>query len=295
MSLAAERISTVTLRAYAKINLGLRIIRKRADGYHDIETVFYRTHPYDEVTLERSESISLLCSDPRLPTDESNLCIRAAGLMQEHYGAGRGASISLKKFIPVGAGLGGGSSDAAAVLLGLRELWDIEISNIDLQKLAAKLGSDVPYFLQPGTAHATGRGEILDYFKFTMPYWIVIVHPDVSVSTSWAYKEMRITGGAGGDPHSGRSLKTLWIEDIKSPDVLRKRVTNDFEPIVSGVHPQITETKRALYDSGAVFAQMSGSGAAVYGLFDREDSARKSLGSFGKMPVFMTPPGFSVP
>ena len=177
------------IRAYAKINLGLRILRKRADGYHDIETIFYRIQPYDEIVLELSHGISLVCNNSELPTDEGNLCVRAAGMLQQHYDIIERVHISLKKSIPVGAGLGGGSSDAASVLTGLVELWKLPASENDLRSFAVQLGSDVPYFLEPGTAYGTGRGEKLDYFDFDFPYWIVLVYPNIHISTAWAYRE----------------------------------------------------------------------------------------------------------
>ncbi|MBI4811284.1 MAG: 4-(cytidine 5'-diphospho)-2-C-methyl-D-erythritol kinase [Ignavibacteriales bacterium] len=191
----------MTLKAYAKINLGLRILRKRDDGYHDIDTVFHRVDLYDEIYLEPSSTIKVFSNESNLPTDEGNLCIRAAQLLREYSGIEKGVNISLTKNIPIGAGLGGGSSDAAATLIGLTKFWEVDVSQIDLYKLALQLGSDVPYFLKFGTAHATGRGEILDYFDINIPHWIVIVYPNIHISTAWAYQEIhnsQFSPAAGG-------------------------------------------------------------------------------------------------
>lgn len=279
----------LTLKAYAKINFGLRILRKREDGYHDIETVFHRINVYDELTFELSPIITLRCSQAELPTDERNLCIRAAQLLQKRFCIRHGVSIFLKKNIPVGAGLGGGSSDAATTLLSLVQLWDISVSNEELYMLALQLGSDVPYFLQLGTAYATGRGEILDYFDLTVPYWIVVVYPDIHISTNWAYRSIQV-----GQRKSQITIKAILLEHINKPNFLVELLQNDFEPLVQRLHPVIYSVKKSLYDAGAVFTQMSGSGSAVYGLFSDESLARNLVDKLRKKyQVFITPPNFS--
>jgi 4-diphosphocytidyl-2-C-methyl-D-erythritol kinase len=282
----------LTLQAYAKINIGLRICSKRADGYHDIETVFHRVQPHDELIFEPSSVISLVSNKHDLPTDEGNLCIRAASLLQQRYAVKDGVHLSLKKFIPVAAGLGGGSSDAAATILGLAEFWGLAVPAEERQTLGLKLGSDVPYFLTPGTAHATGRGERLNYFPLSLPYWIVLVYPNIHVSTAWAYREARIP--AEQSDLAAPTLDELLKEHLGAPDRLRRLIRNDFEQVVFQAYPVVGEIKQRLYDEGAVFAQMSGSGSAVFGFFPEEQSARAAVVRFGKSyQSFLTPPGFS--
>ncbi len=286
-------------KSYAKINLGLRILRKREDGYHDIETVFYRINPYDEIRLEPSPDIIFESNNTSLPADESNLCIRAAKLLQQHSKNSLGVKISLDKNIPLGAGLGGGSSDAAATLLGLVKLWNIIITDDELHKIALQLGSDVPYFLKPGTAYATGRGEILEYIKLVIPYWIVLVYPNIHISTAWAYQAIhdsrfRKHEPNFQDPISNVTLKQLLLDNISDPKKLNPVLRNDFEPLVLHQHETIAFLKMSLYATGAKFAQMSGSGSSVYGFYIEEKDAMDALNKFNKSyQVFVTPPNFN--
>ena len=286
----------VTRQAYSKINIGLRILRKRADGYHDIETVFARILPCDEIILKQSDILTLVCAKPELATDENNLCIKAAELLQQQFDVSKGAHITLKKQIPVGAGLGGGSSNAAATLLGLVQLWNLKISAETLSTLSLELGSDVPYFLHHGMAHATGRGEMLDYFDLEIPYWIVLVYPNIHVSTVWAYREIDVTASSTKETAKSHqsSFKDLVIKNIHHPEQLRMTIVNDFESVVMKAYPLIAQIKKGLYDNGAVFAQMSGSGSSVYGFFETEEGAASVLRQFEKRyAVFLTPPNFS--
>ncbi|MBI1803058.1 MAG: 4-(cytidine 5'-diphospho)-2-C-methyl-D-erythritol kinase [Ignavibacteriae bacterium] len=286
----------MNLKAYAKINLGLRILRKREDGYHDIETIFHRVNIFDEIALSPSNTISMECSDASIPTDERNLCIKTARLLEHESRAIRGVQIILKKDIPVGAGLGGGSSDAAAVLLGLNKLWQLNLSHEMLRSLALTLGADVPYFLRSGSAFATGRGEILEYFSLDVPYWIVLVCPNIHVSTAWAYQNTHITYRtpvvSGVEPlHI--SLKEIVLNHITYPKKLQTHLHNDFEPLVFATHKSVSHVKDTLIADGAVFAQMSGSGSSVYGFFTSEQQARAVMNEFGRRcRVFLTPPNF---
>ncbi len=286
----------ITLKAYAKINLGLRILRKRENGYHDIETVFYRVNPYDEIRLGPSPDIGFESNNTSLPADESNLCVRAAKLLQQHAGIFLGAQISLVKNIPIGAGLGGGSSDAATTLLGLIKLWNINITKEELSVLALQLGSDVPYFLNQGTAYATGRGEILEYFDLNIPQWIVLVCPNIHVSTAWAYQEIH---NSQFKTHNSKlvtqnsNLKTLLLDNIHNPQQLNPLLHNDFEPLVLHKYQSIAYLKLSLYATGAKFVQMSGSGSSVYGFYTDEKEAMNAATQFSrKYKVFITPPNF---
>jgi 4-diphosphocytidyl-2-C-methyl-D-erythritol kinase len=253
----------MTLRAYAKINLGLQILAKRPDGYHEIETVFHQVNLFDEIELiPNQEGIRLTCDNRDVPTDESNLCVKAAMLMQEITGVQEGVDIVLRKRIPLGAGLGGSSTNAAAVLRGLRKLWGLDISSGELRSLAASLGSDVPFFIEGGTAYATGRGEVLETIELEVPYWILLVTPPVHVSTAWAYGNIRL------NPNLRReNLKALVCEHLQEPRVLVNKLRNDFEPLIFRKHPEVMRAKEILVRGGAEFALMSGSGSSVFGFF----------------------------
>lgn len=278
----------ISERAYAKINLGLRIIRKRPDGYHDIETVLHRIDLYDELEFLPSPAITVSGGPPALPT-EDNLCTRAARLLQSALGRNDGATINLTKNIPIGAGLGGGSSDAAATLLGLLKLWETSIEPARLHELALQLGSDVPYFLNDGSASASGRGDVLEYFPLAIPHWILVAFPHVHVSTAWAYSNLSLDTREVSRP----PLAQLVREHMGDPASLRSLVGNDFEPLVLKAHPEIAAVKQALLASGAAFAQMSGSGSAVYGLFTDASKARETAARLGATcSVFLTAPNF---
>jgi len=279
------------VRAYAKINLGLRILSKRPDGYHNIETVFHPVDVFDEISLEVSTSMDFKSSHPDVPHDESNLCMRAARELQRRYSATSTAKIVLSKKIPVGAGLGGGSSDAAATLIGLCKLWNVNPDRTDLPGIAITLGADVPYFLHNGTASATGRGEQLEYFPLDMPYALLLVHPNIHVSTAWAYAHSSPAAHVNEE-----SLVTIWREHIAEPDRLQHKVRNDFESLVFREYPEIERLRNELYEAGAVFVQLSGSGSTVYGLFLSLSEAGEAADLFdSRYQTFVTPPHFSVP
>jgi 4-diphosphocytidyl-2-C-methyl-D-erythritol kinase len=255
------------LRAYAKINLGLLVFDKRPDGYHNIETVLHRIDLYDEVHFEPDPSISVISSDPEAPGDKMNICFKAAELLQQNLEINNGVKITLNKNIPVGAGLGGGSANAALVLRELPRFWHRSIDEKALQSMALQLGSDVPYFLGSGSALARGRGEILDYFRLDVPYSIVLCYPNIHVSTSWAYGHATIQSeNKHGD------LAGLVRGGMKDPRLLLE-LRNDFEAVVFGQYPEILGVKELMMHEGAELSMMSGSGSSVFGLYSRAQSA----------------------
>lgn len=282
----------MTLHAHAKINIGLRVLHKRDDGFHEIETVFHRIALVDEIRFEASEGIGLKVEGSDLPTDQRNLCVRAALALKAASGVGEGVSIYLKKSIPAGAGLGGGSSDAATTLIGLRRLWNLLIDDAGLHRLAMELGSDVPYFLHRGAAYATGRGELLEDLPLEVPYTIVVVHPRVHVSTQAAYRDLAASRNKANSRYTN-TLKRTVLESMQSLDELRRNVGNDFESLVFERYPEVVAAKRALLDCGAGFALMSGSGSSVFGFFDMpvDDIIISSLRK-RNWSVFVTPPSF---
>ena len=264
-----------SIRAYAKINLGLLVLEKRPDGYHNIETVFHRVNLYDEITLKPSPELVVESSSKEAPSDERNICFKAAKLVQEHLGIKEGVRISIQKTIPVGAGLGGGSSDAAIVLLHLPLYWGKTVSEETLMTMAMQLGSDVPFFLKKGSAFAKGRGEMLDYFHLDVPYSILLCHPGLRVSTAWAYQHVK-------PKHRSVDLRTLVECGMKDSQQLF-RLTNDFETAVFKSHPVVGRIKEVMLESGAAFSSMSGSGSTVYGLFTEWETARKASSHLSEM------------
>jgi 4-diphosphocytidyl-2-C-methyl-D-erythritol kinase len=269
----------MTLRAYAKINLGLQILAERPDGYHEIETVYHQVNLGDEIELLPSEEgIRLTCDNRDVPTDERNLCVQAVKLLQQITNRSDGVDIILRKRIPMGAGLGGSSTDAAVVLKGLRKLWGLDISDAELRTLAASLGSDVPFFIDGGTAYATGRGEQLEPFELEMPYWILIATPPVQISTAWAYHNLVL------NPTLRReNLKSLVSDHLNEPRILVNKLRNDFEPLIFRQYPEVLRIKEQLVRGGADLALMSGSGSSVFGLFRNETSARELAEAFAPL------------
>jgi 4-diphosphocytidyl-2-C-methyl-D-erythritol kinase len=262
-------IPLIMFRAYAKINLGLLVHDRKTDGYHGIETVFHLIDLFDELNIEESPIVEIVCLDPAIPTDEKNLCHRAVMMLKDHLRTSKGARITLTKNIPVGAGLGGGSADAALVLRELPRIWGMNINRSALEMLALRLGSDVPYFLRPGTARARGRGELLEYFQLNLPFTILISFPNIFVSTKWAYSridELRPQGQAA----ASRSPLARVIH----PGNICEHLANDFEPIVFETYPVVRQIKETMLRSGATCASLSGSGSSVFGLFADLEQAR---------------------
>jgi 4-diphosphocytidyl-2-C-methyl-D-erythritol kinase len=276
-------------RAYAKINLFLKILRKRPDGYHDLETLFHPIDLYDDLELTATGSeISTVTRHSSLPSDESNLCLRAAHLLKNATHFGGGAHILLTKRIPLGAGLGGGSADAAAVLRGLNLLWNVRLPDETLRELAAQLGADVPFFLLGRSAYATGRGDLLSPVDISLPYWIVVATPPLHVSTSWAYAHCT---PRNEDDSTHETLER--IGNLADPATVRSLMVNDFEPSVMQAFPGIRSIKKLFLEHGAIAALMSGSGSSVFGLFAEESRARTVAASLAPDHVVsLTRPGF---
>jgi 4-diphosphocytidyl-2-C-methyl-D-erythritol kinase len=267
----------MTLRAYAKINIGLHILGKRPDGFHNLETIFREVDLFDEIDLEPHKTLEMNADSILVPIDESNLCLKAALLLQKEKKVKEGVMIHLRKNIPIGAGLGGGSSDAASVLRGLNDLWSLKLSNDQLKAMAGQIGSDVPFFIEGGNAYASGRGEILESFSLEIPYWIALVTPLIHISTPWAYDHLVLQRDG-----KGSELREKIAKQISSPKKLSSVVQNDFEESTMKVYPEIGRIKEQLKDKGAVFSLMSGSGSSVFGFFESEKKASGALSSFPK-------------
>lgn len=258
----------------AKVNLVLRVLKKRDDGYHDIFTVMQPIDLYDEVSIEVSPGslITVDCAHPGVPSDSSNLAYKAAELMLKAAGLKRRINITIRKNIPVAAGLGGGSSDAATVLTGLNTLLKAGLGVERLMETGSLLGSDVPFFILNGPAIAEGRGEILRRIEIPA-YDYVLINPGFKVSTSWTYSNLDLT-----KRHEDNILSYSdgFFGDIER---LKDRLVNDLEEVTSRKFPEIERLKNALKDHGALGALMSGSGPTVFGVFRSEAMAREAFGT----------------
>lgn len=261
----------LVLRTSAKVNLALEVLGKRGDGYHEIATVLQAVDLFDRLTVDPAETLSLHTDDPELPTDDGNLVMRAARLLQKAAGVDRGARLRLHKRIPVAAGLGGGSSDAAAALTGLNRLWGLRWPRPRLQELAVELGMDVPFFLGTGRAVARGRGEQLATLPGGGGYALVLVNPRTPLSTKEVYG--RVPVGWHAEPTgTERVIEALRRRNVA---VLAAALTNNLERVVEPVLPVIGRMKAALLAAGALGAIMSGSGPTVFGLARSLDHARQ--------------------
>jgi 4-diphosphocytidyl-2-C-methyl-D-erythritol kinase len=277
------------IKAYAKINLGLYIVGKRPDGFHDIETIFHHIDLFDELHLSTADKIAISCSDPRIPTDSTNLCWKAVESLQNELGITDGVNIAITKNIPIGAGLGGGSSDAAAILRFLPKIWNIHVQPSLVKKIALKLGSDVPFFLSDSSAYAEGRGERLQEIVLSLPYWIVLINPRIHISTPWAYNILSKKRN-GIFPARQR----LFDQFTHSPIQTILDSHNDFEDVVFREFPKIHRIKDQMSEFGSILSLMSGSGSSVFGLFDNEQSAQSAIEFFKKEHfVHLTEPYFS--
>lgn len=265
-------MNALTVLSPAKVNVSLHIIRKRSDGYHDIQTILQKVSLYDEITLQivPGTRITLTTDDPSIPTDSKNLAYQAAQLLLDRIKCLTGVSIYIKKRIPAGAGLGGGSSNAAATLTGVNALLTGNLSTQDLQQLGVALGADVPFFLcDYATACAEGIGERLCPVTVGVPIWFLIIFPGFSVSTAWAYRNYNILTKS-----TKHTIKKKFISDFKC---LTSLLINDLEHVVIPQHPEIKRLKERLLESGASGSLMSGSGSSVFGIFPNEVRAQQAL------------------
>lgn len=300
----------LTLSAPAKLNLHLRVVGLRPDGYHELDSVFHTIGLADTVRLEAAPEVRLTCSDPALE-GPANLALRAAHALRARAGEGRGVHVRLEKRIPPGAGLGGGSSDAAAVLKGLNRLWGLGLSPEALAEVGAGLGSDVPFFLVGGAARVRGRGERVTALAPLAGTWCLLVHPCVTLSTAEVYRawdraRAGVGEGAGGpagkSPVAARGLTPTPDAPImtRAPDKgagqaeadLLAAPVNDLEAVACQLAPEIGTALAALRDAGGRDARMTGSGAAVFCLADSRavlEETRNRLAAAPRWNVWMVP------
>ncbi|NPE21238.1 4-(cytidine 5'-diphospho)-2-C-methyl-D-erythritol kinase [Fusibacter sp. A1] len=265
----------MTLRAYAKINLSLDVIGKREDGYHLLEMVMQEIGIFDLVTITKRKDgrIQITSSVSYIPVNEENIAYKACQLMKEKFNLEGGYDIHIEKRIPVAAGLAGGSSNAAAVLKGIRSLEDLEVSDEELMELSLAIGSDIPFCIQGGTALAQGIGEKLTPIEVKNDYWVLLVKPSLSVSTIHVYKTLK-WDTVVNHPSTEELIKTLREDNVYK---LSEHMGNVLETVTAVEHREIDQIKSQMMNYGAIIAQMSGSGPSVFGLFRRTDQAKKAL------------------
>jgi 4-diphosphocytidyl-2-C-methyl-D-erythritol kinase len=268
-------MNKIIIKSCAKINIGLNVIRKRNDGYHDIETIFYPINLFDKLIFEKSDKFQFTSNNEDLELNSSNLIFKAKNLLEESSGKIITTKILLQKKIPIGAGLGGGSSNCAVTLLSLNELFHLGVNEENLNKIALQLGSDVPFFINPNPSFATSRGEVLNEIKFKIHSPILIVNPGIHVSTKWAFENIRIE-------KRNFSLQNLIVSENFSFIDSKDKIVNDFEKVVFKKYPEIKNIKNEMYEAGALFSLMTGTGSTVFGIFTKLDEAVKAKKHFKK-------------
>jgi 4-diphosphocytidyl-2-C-methyl-D-erythritol kinase len=264
-------LSPVVIKAYAKLNLYLDVVGKRSDGYHDIKTVFQSISLHDMLRLiPNPAEVEVVTAHPNMPSQKQNLAYKAAVVFQQETETYRGVSIVLEKNIPIGAGLGGGSADAAATLAGLNLLWGTNLDEEVLLRMAARVGSDVPFCLMGGRAAGSGRGEKLTKLPMGAPLWFVIATPPFSVSTADVYRNLNAPA-SGPEREKEVSEKFRQVLECLHAGNLKDVLCSVMEQVVLKRYPELKELKRDLQRAGCSAAVMSGSGPTIYGLVSSQD------------------------
>jgi 4-diphosphocytidyl-2-C-methyl-D-erythritol kinase len=270
----------VKIRAPAKINLRLRVVGKRTDGYHLLDTLILPVSLYDEIIINKGrksgrrtrleDRLTVTCDDPLVPQGRQNLAYKAASLILPGRGINESVQIRIHKRIPIGAGLGGGSTDAAATLVGLNRLFRLGHTLKRLEKISSALGADVPFFVKGVPAWARGIGERLTPVRGVPRLWLIILYPNFPVSTAWVYRKL--------PPKLTKAIVNTSINfSLGSPANLRKLLVNDLETVTMGRYPRIGLLKEELARQGAVGTLMSGSGSSVFGVFSSRRSAERAF------------------
>lgn len=266
----------ISIKAYAKINLTLDVVGKRADGYHDLETIMQSVDLWDRIILkEIDEGIELESNIQGFPHGKANIAWRAARLIKDEFKISKGIHIYIDKNIPMEAGLAGGSADCAGVLTGLNRLWDLGMDGEKLRTLGKNLGADVPFCLMGGTALGQGIGDILAPIDAKEELWLVIVRPDFGVSTKEIFSRLRI-GDIGRRPDNQMVIGHLEAGRVQD---VAENLVNVLEEVTIPMHPEIAQIKSQLIGQGALGSLMSGSGPSVYGIFGDRDSAHAAAKS----------------
>lgn len=266
--------NTLQLKAYAKINLGLDVVRKREDGYHEVRMIMQTIKLFDKLTfcLLEEDEIRIKTNLGFLPVNEDNLVYKAVKLIKDTYNIDKGLEIDLFKCIPVAAGMAGGSTDCAAALVGASKLFGLHLSKQELMELGVKLGADVPYCVLRGTALSEGIGEVLTPLPPMPDCYILIAKPSISVSTKFVYENLRVNELEHHPDIDG------MVEAIKEGSLqgITDRMENVLETVTIPAHPIIKDIKNCMKENGAINALMSGSGPTVFGIFDSEEQAEQA-------------------
>ena len=264
----------ISLKALAKINLGLDVVRRREDGYHEVRMIMQTIHLYDRLDIKSTKEpgIRIQTHLSFLPVNENNLIYKAAKLLMDEFSITDGVSVKLDKRIPVAAGMAGGSTDAAAMLIGVNRLFSLGLTKRELMERGVQIGADVPYCIMRGTALAEGIGEALSPLPPMVKCPVLIAKPSISVSTKFVYQNLKLD-----DTTIHPDIDRL-IDDIKAKNLhdIAAHMGNVLETVTIPNYPVIDEIKKHMLSNGAVGAMMSGSGPTVFGLFDDEDTAKKA-------------------
>lgn len=265
----------ISINAMAKINLGLDVLRRRENGYHDVKMIMQTVNIYDTLEFVRTQEpgIVVKVDAMELPTDENNLIYKAAKLLFDKCGVTEGVTITLTKRIPIAAGMAGGSTDAAAALVGINQLFGLQLSMQELKEIGVKIGADVPYCIEGGTALSEGIGEILTKLPDAPDCFVVVAKPEISVSTKYVYENLHANELKYHPDIDG------MVEAIRSGDLdgVCTRMENVLETVTEKKYPIISELKVLLKDAGAENSLMSGSGPTVFAIFKEEEAAKKAL------------------
>lgn len=265
----------IVLKSYGKINLGLDVLKRRDDGYHEVKMIMQTVGLYDVLTMEKTEQdqISMSCNLSFLPTDDRNLVYRAVQIIKEKYKIHQGISIDLNKRIPIAAGMAGGSSNCAAALEGMNQLFDLGLTKEQLCQVGVSLGADVPYCIWGGTALAEGIGERLTRLAPMPKCYILIAKPGISVSTGFVYQNLNLAE-LENHPDIDGMIKDLEDENLKG---ICDKLENVLETVTVPEYPIIDQVKKHLMGHGAMGALMSGSGPTIFGIFSKKETAAKAL------------------
>ena len=271
--------SPLVVPSFAKVNLSLRILGKRPDNYHEIQTVLQTVSLHDTLSFLATLNgpVAFTCDNPSIPVDDNNLVVKAAKALREKFQVTGSCQIHLTKHIPVQAGLGGGSSNAAITILALTRLWNLPVNSPDLLEMAGTLGADVPFFIEGGCAMATGIGTTLTPLPDLPQLPILIVSPAVSVSTATAYQALKAAALTTSNSVSRLAIsRTQALFSDSKQWVLCDHLANDFERVIFDISPEIRRVKEAMIQAGARCALLAGSGSSVFGIFDSDEVLRSA-------------------
>ena len=272
-------MDSIVIKAMAKVNLGLDVLRRRENGYHDVKMVMQTVNLYDTLTLSKiDEGIVITTNTGELPLNEDNLIYKAAKLLLEYVDKKAGVSIHLDKRIPIAAGMAGGSTDAASTLLGINKLYNLDLTKEELAEVGVKIGADVPYCIYGGTYLSEGIGEVLTKLPDAPDCYVVIAKPGIGVSTKYVYENLHIETVEKHQDIDG------MIDAIKtgSLDGVTEKMENVLETVTIKRYPEIETMKKCLLENGAENALMSGSGPTVFGIFKEEKIAKQALSKLQK-------------